>query len=63
MSCSLHAAAAAWCCCLVLLLLVVALCVCTGAEQLKQKLSQLGLKCGGTVQQRAQRLYAIKGRR
>lgn len=33
-----------------------------GAEQLKQKLSQLGLKCGGTVQQRAERLYAIKGR-
>jgi hypothetical protein len=27
------------------------------------KLSQLGLKCGGTIQQRAERLYAIKGRR
>jgi hypothetical protein len=40
-----------------------ALVPCSGAEQLKVKLSQLGLKCGGTVQQRAERLYAIKGRR
>lgn len=41
------------------------MCVCcaTGAEQLKVKLSQLGLKCGGTVKQRAERLYAIKGKR
>lgn len=35
----------------------------TGAEQLKSKLAQLGLKCGGTVKQRAERLYAIKGKR
>lgn len=33
-----------------------------GAEQLKEKLSQLGLKCGGTLRQRAERLYALKGR-
>eukprot|EP00879_Flechtneria_rotunda_P009192 GHRR01009625.1.p1 GENE.GHRR01009625.1~~GHRR01009625.1.p1 ORF type:complete len:514 (+),score=175.71 GHRR01009625.1:1274-2815(+) len=32
-----------------------------GADQLKEKLAQLGLKCGGTVQQRAERLYALKG--
>jgi hypothetical protein len=35
----------------------------SGAEQLKEKLSQLGLKCGGTLRQRAERLYALKGRR
>jgi hypothetical protein len=34
-----------------------------GAEQLKDKLAQLGLKCGGTVRQRAERLYALRGRR
>eukprot|EP00878_Enallax_costatus_P015542 GHUV01016279.1.p1 GENE.GHUV01016279.1~~GHUV01016279.1.p1 ORF type:complete len:477 (+),score=184.94 GHUV01016279.1:401-1831(+) len=33
-----------------------------GADQLKDKLAALGLKCGGTVQQRAERLYALKGR-
>ncbi|KAF8066290.1 hypothetical protein HT031_002613 [Scenedesmus sp. PABB004] len=33
-----------------------------GAEQLKDKLAQLGLKCGGTVRQRAERLYALKGK-
>lgn len=33
-----------------------------GTEQLKQMLSQLGLKCGGTVEQRAERLFSVKGK-
>lgn len=32
-----------------------------GLERLKEELMVRGLKCGGTIQQRAQRLYATKG--
>lgn len=32
-----------------------------GADQLKAELSRLGMKCGGTAQQRAERLYQAKG--
>lgn len=32
-----------------------------GMERLKQELMARGLKCGGTLQQRAQRLFATKG--
>lgn len=32
-----------------------------GLEQLKEELIARGLKCGGTLQQRAQRLFATKG--
>ena len=32
-----------------------------GLERLKLELNTRGLKCGGTLQQRAQRLFAIKG--
>lgn len=32
-----------------------------GLEQLKEELITRGLKCGGTLQQRAQRLFATKG--
>lgn len=32
-----------------------------GLERLKAELSQRGLKCGGTLQERAQRLFAVKG--
>jgi len=32
-----------------------------GADRLKEALSALGLKCGGTTRQRAERLYAAKG--
>jgi len=32
-----------------------------GMEHLKQELVARGLKCGGTLQQRAQRLFATKG--
>jgi splicing factor 3A subunit 3 len=34
-----------------------------GADRLKAALSALGLKCGGTLQQRAERLMAAKGKR
>ena len=34
-----------------------------GAEHLKTALSALGLKCGGTLRQRAERLMAIKGKK
>lgn len=33
-----------------------------GPERLKQALNSLGLKCGGTARQRAERLYKLKGR-
>ena len=33
-----------------------------GAELLKLTLQQLGLKCGGTVEERAQRLFLVKGK-
>lgn len=33
-----------------------------GVEKLKEALSALGLKCGGTVRQRAERLLAVKGK-
>ena len=33
-----------------------------GADRLKEALQALGLKCGGTLRQRAERLMAIKGR-
>ncbi|CAD7695224.1 unnamed protein product [Ostreobium quekettii] len=33
-----------------------------GADRLKEALQALGLKCGGTVRQRAERLFKIKGR-
>ena len=33
-----------------------------GADRLKQALQSLGLKCGGTPRQRAERLYLLKGR-
>ena len=33
-----------------------------GAERLKSVLQSLGLKCGGTVQERAQRLFSTKGK-
>lgn len=32
-----------------------------GPERLKQALRSLGLKCGGTTRQRAERLYSLKG--
>lgn len=32
-----------------------------GLEKLKNSLMELGLKCGGTLQERAQRLWAIRG--
>ena len=32
-----------------------------GLECLKEQLMARGLKCGGTLQQRAQRLFATKG--
>ena len=32
-----------------------------GLDRLKQELMTRGLKCGGTLQQRAQRLFATKG--
>jgi hypothetical protein len=34
-----------------------------GADRLKEALAALGLKCGGTTRQRAERLYAAKGKR
>ena len=33
-----------------------------GPERLKAALQALGLKCGGTLQERAQRLFATKGK-
>lgn len=33
-----------------------------GAERLKSVLQSLGLKCGGTLQERAQRLFSTKGK-
>ncbi|CAG9466187.1 unnamed protein product [Pedinophyceae sp. YPF-701] len=33
-----------------------------GLERLKRELSSRGLKCGGTLQQRAERLFLLKGR-
>lgn len=33
-----------------------------GPERLKQALKALGLKCGGTLRQRAERLFKLKGR-
>ena len=32
-----------------------------GLERLKTALMERGLKCGGTLQQRAERLFAVKG--
>ncbi|XP_069464791.1 splicing regulator SDE2 isoform X2 [Ambystoma mexicanum] len=34
---------------------------CLGLETLKQELMALGLKCGGTLQERAARLFSVKG--
>jgi splicing factor 3A subunit 3 len=34
-----------------------------GADRLKAALTALGLKCGGTVRQRAERLFAVKGKK
>jgi len=34
----------------------------TGPDRLKAALQALGLKCGGTLQQRAQRLFSTKGK-
>lgn len=36
---------------------------CAGAERLKEALQALGLKCGGTLRQRAERLMLTKGKR
>lgn len=36
------------------------LCVCAGAERLKEALSALGLKCGGAPMDRAKRLFLTK---
>lgn len=33
-----------------------------GLEPLKEHLKTLGLKCGGTLQERAQRLFSTKGK-
>lgn len=33
-----------------------------GGDRLKEALQALGLKCGGTVRQRAERLMAVKGK-
>lgn len=33
-----------------------------GMDKLKAELTKLGLKCGGTVEQRAQRLFSVKGK-
>ena len=33
-----------------------------GADRLKEALAGLGLKCGGTLRQRAERLMAVKGK-
>lgn len=33
-----------------------------GGDMLKHTLQSMGLKCGGTIAERAQRLYAIKGK-
>ena len=33
-----------------------------GGDVLKHTLQSMGLKCGGTIAERAQRLYAIKGK-
>ena len=35
---------------------------CSGADRLKEALQALGLKCGGTPRQRAERLFSLKGR-
>lgn len=35
---------------------------CAGAERLKEALQALGLKCGGTLRQRAERLMLTKGK-
>jgi hypothetical protein len=35
---------------------------CLGLEPLKEHLKALGLKCGGNLQERAQRLFATKGK-
>lgn len=32
-----------------------------GLNQLKLALSERGLKCGGTLKERAERLYSVKG--
>lgn len=32
-----------------------------GLDRLKQELLDRGLKCGGTLEQRAERLYSVKG--
>lgn len=32
-----------------------------GLDRLKQELMNRGLKCGGTLEQRAQRLFSVKG--
>lgn len=34
-----------------------------GPERLKAALQAMGLKCGGTVQERAQRLFVTKGKK
>jgi splicing factor 3A subunit 3 len=37
-------------------------CQALGMDKLKTELTKLGLKCGGTLEQRAQRLFSIKGK-
>lgn len=32
-----------------------------GLDSLKEELMRRGLKCGGTLEQRAERLYSVKG--
>lgn len=47
-----------------LLVLIPFLLACPpGAERLKEALSALGLKCGGTLRQRAERLMQAKGKK
>ena len=36
--------------------------VAVGGDQLKYSLQSMGLKCGGTVTERAQRLFSTKGK-
>ena len=35
---------------------------CLGGDRLKHSLQSMGLKCGGTVRERAQRLFSVKGK-
>lgn len=34
-----------------------------GMDRLKEALEALGLKCGGTLEQRADRLFSVKGKK